>query len=325
MENDQLEIIEEAPEVIETPEPKEQTLRETIQEATKETKSRDDKGKFTTKEPKEIQVAVAEKVTKPEAQKPISAPSSWSPAAKEKWASLAPDLQAEITRREEETHKGFTKLDEERNLGKSMKEVINPYMPIIASEGGTPEKAVQSLLNTAYLLRTGSPERKTQLLREIAQTYNIDLGQLSQAPQQQNPQVQGLQQRLDQIERDRAQEINLRKQEDNAKIQAEINAFAADPKNVYYEKVKPLMGSLLGSGQAQTMQEAYDKACRLSDEVYPLLNQPKTEEANRAKEVAKKKAAAASVTGSPGISPNSIPQDRSLRDEIRANLREATS
>lgn len=323
MENDQLEVIETPQEVIETPEvikppEKEETLRETIKTAAKEARDRDETGKFKQKAEK-----TDEKIVKTIEPKK-AAPQGWTPTAKEKWDTLPPDIQAEVIRREEDNHKAITRLDDERSLGKSMREIIIPYSPMLDAEGLTPQAVVKDLLTSVYVLKTGTPEQKINLLRNVARQYGVDLNQAIQPQQQMNPQLQGIQNELENLKRERQQEVELKKQEENARVQTEINAFAADPKNVHFAQVKADMASLLGSGRAKDMQEAYDMACWSRSDIRPSLLQKQTEDGKRTKEIAAKKAAAASVTGSPGISPNSTPE-RSLRDEIRANLREAAS
>lgn len=280
---------------------------------------RDEKGRFKAKEEAAEQLAVQQ----------YKVPNSWSAPVKEKFSILPPEVQAEIARREEEVEKGFTRLDEERNFGKALKEVITPYMPIITAEGGTPAAAVRDLLNTAYQLRTGTPQQKAALVQQIAQQYGVDLGTLRPGEQTYvDPHVMTLQQKIDALERERATEKQLQVQQEQSKVLNEIQAFAADPKNVHFEQVRAHMASLLNSGAAKDLQEAYEQAIWANPEVRSkLMSQQQVEtEVKRKQELEAKKKAASSVTGSPGvIVPNSGNPNRNLREEITANLRAVTS
>lgn len=315
---------------MEEEEQQEKTLREQIVGAIEEVNKpeeidsgRDETGKFKAKEETETPEVKAEEKPK------YTAPSSWSATAKEKWNALDPDVQAEVFRREEETHKGFTKLDEERNFGKSIKEAITPYMPIIQSEGGEPVKAVKDLLNTAYMLRTAPPARKAALVQEIIKTYGVDMNLLQESNA--DPAYAQLQQQIADLQRTTNPEAirtRLREEMEEETVVKEVKAFASDPANVHYEKVKAVMSSLLHSGVSKNMKEAYEAACRADPEVFSTLEAKKQadEQAKKNADIAAKKKAASSLTGSPGVTvPNTGAPDRSLRDELLANLRAATS
>jgi hypothetical protein len=284
-----------------------------------ETKSRDESGKFAKKETAE------EPTEEPTKEPTLSAPQSWSGPMKERWKELAPDFQAEILRRENDTHKMVTSHDGELRLGREMKDVISPYMPIIQAEGGNPAQAVQGLLNTAYLLRTGTPERKVQLLQEIARTYDIPMGGVQQ--QSPNDYVQRLESKIQQLE----QQVNpetvkslLQGEMENVRIQSEINAFAANTANKHFESVKAAMAPLLASGQAKDLQEAYDMACWASPSIRStMLNSYKENDAaKRKEEMAAKKNASVSITGSPSLNSGNAkpPPERSIREELQANM-----
>lgn len=260
----------------------------------------------------------------------IKPPDSWTPAAKAKFAALDPEIQAEVIRREKEVHQGFTKFDEHRNIGKSFTEAVAPYLPMIRAEGGEPLQAVQMLLQTAHNLRTAGPEQKQQMLINLAQQYQIDMqGVFNRLTgQQQNqipPQVQHLQQQVADLQRQIQQSTQTRATTEQAQYQTEIESFASDPQNIYFENVRPAMAALIRDGVAKDLKEAYDMACWARPDIRPLLLQQteqQKQEAAKAK-AQQARAAAVSVSGAPtGSAGNVPPQDRSLADEIRANMRE---
>lgn len=272
--------------------------------------------------------------TTPTEQK-SKAPQSWSAADRAHWDKIPAEVQAVIARREEEAHRGITSMGQDAAFGRKVNEVVSPYLPMIRAEGGDPVGAVQSLLQTAYMLRAGNAEQKVGLFQQLAQQFGVDLQAVQAGAQQVDPQVASLRQELAQL-RGHLQQ-GEQQQHQQVQVQAEqiISAFAADPKNEFYEQVRPLMGHLINSGQADSMQDAYDKACWATPDVRStiLTRQTADAEAKRAAD-AKAKAdakrrAAGSISGSPGApvstTTTAANQNLSLRDELRANLRAATS
>lgn len=290
-------------------------------ESTKETKSRDQSGKFAKADAK---LSKETKTETPEEKIP-DAPRSWAVAEKAKWNEATPEVRQAILRREQEVEQGFTKLDEDRNFGKSLKEIISPYMPIIQAEGGTPQAAVQSLLNTAYILRTAPVAQKTALFHQLAQQYGVDLKTNTaavhpdQTVQQLQAQIATLQQEI------QKQPQVFAQQQENRVVKDQIDAFAADPKNVHYEKLKPVMASLLTSGQAKDLQDAYEKASWADPDIRSsiLVEQHKAAEEKRIAEIKAKadsaRKTAVSVRGSPSINPVANGKDsNSIREDLEA-------
>lgn len=343
------EIIIEKPEVTEVADKPEPTLRETIENASKEVKENAEKEPRkparVAKEQKEVkpvtekESAVAQETAKTE-QKPeiksVSPPNSWAAQAKAKWAELPPEIQAEVTRREVETHKEITRQDEERQMGKSIKEVVTPYMPMITADGSTPQIAIKSLLNTAYLLRTANPQVKGRMILDMARQFGADLSQESQQQPKIDPQLQAIQSELAQLKNERQSEVSLREQQDNATIQSAISVFSSDPNHPHYEQVKAHMASLLkggmttGANYSEHLKDAYEQAVWAQRDIRStLIDQQKADV--EAKLMADKKAkaeaarkAAVSVTGHPGATaPANITNNNlGLREQLQAAYRE---
>lgn len=257
------------------------------------------------------------------------APQALTAAMKAKWKELPADVRAEWSKRENDINQMVTRHDGDLNMGRKMKEVITPYMPIITAEGGTPEGAVKDLLNTAYVLRTGTPSQKAEIIRTVAQQYGVDLGQASQPQEEINPYIAQLQNEVAQLRQLANPEViknQLQEQLESASIEKEVEAFAANPSNIYFEQVKPIMASLLGAGQARDFQEAYDKACWSDPAIRSSLLAKQTAEldAKRKAEVKAKKQASVSINGSPDLtSPNARASELSIEDELRQAFAEA--
>lgn len=295
-------------------------------ENTKGDKPRDKSGKFQKEEKKEAAPQAEVKEQEPKKSK-YEAPQSWKAQLKERWATLPEEFQEEISRRELDMHQAMTRHDGDLKMGRELKEVIAPYMPIIQAEGGTPAKAVQELLNTAYVLRTASPQVKAQMVQQIIQSYGVDMGLLGQQQQQQDPITQAIMQRLDGIENKFTEQTSLQEQSKFDNMVAEIKAFAARPENEHFEAIRQELAPYLSAAEAKNpnrafqeiLQEAYTAAIWANSTTRAALMQKQEAEAEakRKEEVAKKKKAAASVTGSPGDNPPASPKSKkSLHDEL---------
>ena len=167
------------------------------------------------------------------------------------------------------------------------------------------------------MLRNSPPDQKRAYLANLAQSYGINLGEVD--PYQQvgpvDPNYYALQNELNSV---RGEISNFKQQQEQAENQSllgEINNFAG--KAEYFEEVRPDMIKLLQSGVAGTLEEAYEKAIRLNDDVFTQTQQrsqaeaaaQKSSSANRAAKAAK--AAAVSVKSStPGTKTTTKAQDR---------------
>ena len=262
------------------------------------------------------------------------APDSWSPAAKAQFAALPAEIQAEIARREADVHKGFTKQDEHRNLGKTFEQAVAPYLPMIRSEGSDPIKAVGALMQTAYTFRAGTPDQKEQALIGLMSQYQIDPNRIfqrltgAQTQQRTDPQLAQVQQQLAQLQAERLAQRTQVEQQEQAQISQTIESFASDPKNVYFANVRAEMAALLDKGSAKDLQEAYDMACWARPDIRPLLLQHQEQQrvADAQARAAKARRAGSTLTGSPtGNAGHGAVENLSLRDQLTAAFREVTS
>lgn len=297
---------------------------------------RGEDGKFIAKEtekPKEEPAQEAEPVK--EIPPP---PQSWGESVKANWATLPEDVRASILKREADAHKEFTAPDGALRLGREIKNIIAPYEAQIRAEGATPAQAVESLLNTAYILRSGTPEQKRALILNTAKQYGVDLGSLQQEEEYVDPTIAQLKAQVEELKRltdPNYIKSTLTKEMEDAKTQADIVAFASDPANVHYQSVRPMMKAMIESGaidfklptgleksQAQVLKEAYDMACMANPTIRSTLEAAKAaeQEAKRKQEVMAKKRAASSVTGSSAVPSNARATNpkSSVEDDLRA-------
>lgn len=268
----------------------------------------------------------------------VRAPKAWKADMHEKFSTLPPEVQKYISDREDEVYRGFTKLDEDRNFGKSLRETIQPYLPMIAAEKGTPLTAVQTLLNTAYVLRTASPAQKSQMIKQVCRDYGVDVRSLNAPAQAIDPNVSALQNRIAQLEgtltkqdTDRQQAEFWKNQQDQEEVNRLISDFRSDPANVHFETLRPYMQAMLEKNLATDLKDAYEKAMYAHPDIRSTVQQAHTADteqrriADKSAKAEQARRAGASVTGGPGVAvPNNVAPDRSLADELRANYRAFT-
>jgi len=278
----------------------------------KESKPRASNGKFVAKEEAEPDEAPA--VEEPVWKRP---PSSWKPDYHEVWQSADPRLQEYAYQREQEMRAGIEPLRSKAQFADQINEAIQPYMTTIQGLGIDAPRAIKALMEADHALRYSPPEQKRAYLANLASQYGINLGEVDPYSQvgPVDPNYYALQNELNSV---RGEIISFKQQQEQAENQSllgEINNFAT--KAEYFEEARPTMIQLLQSGVAGTLEEAYEKAIRLNDDLFQQTQQrsqaeaaaQKASSANRAAKAAK--AAAVSVKSStPGTKTTTKAQDR---------------
>lgn len=316
------------------PEAKPETVAKTDKpetEAERNERLRDDKGKFATEknavktEPKPDVPAEVEAPKPEDDGKPaLRPPPGWSPSAKVAFDKLPPEVQQAVANREEEVNKGFAKFQEYKP--------IDRFMEMAKHSGTTLDKALENYVGIENDLRRdfiGGISRICQnqgispvalanqiLARNGAAPSEVQPGEQPEARQQAPGVDPAIMQKIS------ALETYIQKQQESG-VQTEIQRFASDPKHTFFENVKADMGKLISSGQAEDLEDAYDKACWANKEIRALLikqQAPVVPTANAADAVQKAKAAAKATGGAPaaGFKPNAAPEGGSIRDTIRA-------
>lgn len=267
----------------------------------------------------------------------LAPPNGWSTEAKAKWHELSPEVMAAVQKREQDIAKFTSTRDEHASFGKEIYQTVQPYLATIRAEGGTPRGAIESLLNTAYVLRTGSAEQKRQLILQTAQQFGVDLGTPAAKPNGQpptnagSPEIAALQREVAELRGALTQRETAAHNQLQSEVQTEIEAFAADPKHPHYSEVKAHMAALLREGAAKNLQDAYDQAVWARPETRATLQaQQRAEEEQKRRTDAKAKADAAkrknvSITGGPGNTAGAAaPGGRSIREELLSAVAESS-
>lgn len=228
----------------------------------------------------------------------VGAPKTWSKEALADWATIPERAKQEILKREEDALRGITMYKQQAEIGQAYDKVVEPYKPLLAAEGVDPVQLFQSFSANHYLLTRGTPEQKVEIARNLIHGYGIDFGALIESiganpVQTVDPEIQSLRAEIAQLR----QESQSRQQQERTALvsqaETEIEAFAKDPANLYFEEVVDDIQRLFQSGQANTLQEAYEKAVWLNPATRAketerltaerLQQAQSTEEARRAK------------------------------------------
>jgi hypothetical protein len=164
----------------------------------------------------------------------------------------------------------------------------------------------------------------------VARSYGVDLRQFAtafqQAQQPQDPQLQAVSTRIEQMEGFLRQQTQAAQQAEMSRINSEIETFRADTAaHPYFDAVRPAMAQLMANNMAMTLQDAYDHACWAIPEVRSRIldDQKRTEQTGRAKverEAAERaRRAAVSVSSAPS-SGRAVRgrEGKSIRDDLEA-------
>lgn len=291
---------------------------------TKAERARDEAGRFAKKQEEAAAAAPVADPAAPVAAAPASrAPSSWKKEAAavfDKIESGQPVtaeemkvLRDEALRREGDFHKGIEGFKTHAEAGKTFERTIAPYMENIKAAGVAPDVAIGELLKIENTLRNGPPAVKAQALRQLAQSYQIDLGQ------EFDPNVAELQNRLYQMEEQQRQWQQQQQQASSQAVNTDIERFAGEPGHEHFEAVRVHMGALLDSGLAKDLQDAYDQAVYANPTTRASLLEQQRKEAEASARVQRASSAAVSVRGSsPASGATAKTSSGSTRDDVLA-------
>lgn len=228
------------------------------------------------------------------------APTSWNAKVREKWGELPEEVRAEVIRREESHANGIRKLQDEMAPVRQFTEQLGGVIQEAASLGQAPIQYIHNLAQAERSLRVGAPEQKFETLLNLADQYGIPLRQaingaagkelLPSQPQQ----AQLPQEFQRQFEEMRQQLANNQAQT----VQQQVASFSQGKE--FFEDVREQMAALFDSGQANDLQEAYDKAVWLHPEVRQVLIDREKAQNNSAGLKQRQTAAAAAALKSGG-------------------------
>lgn len=236
----------------------------------------------------------------------------------EKWQALPLEIRDTFHEYESNIGRLAHRYGKDAKAWNDSQAVFAPYADMVRQEGGDFNGALSNLLETARILRQGSPEQKIVLLRQTAQMFGVPLEQLTGNVAVNEDAVH----RLNQLERENL--TNRAAQTHNAQQQvtSELETFTSDPANVYLQEpgYMETMAALIKGGKAEGLQDAYQKAAWLHERPRQLeiarQNQQRLEQSRSAAERARR--AASSTNGSSTGNVRVDPSKLTLRDTLAA-------
>ncbi len=272
-------------------------------------------GKFA---PKVEAAPAGEAPAAPEEPKWKKPPQSWKKELADHWGKMEPASVEKILQtvheREEQMRAGIEPARQKAVQYDKIAQVVQPYEQTIRGLGIDVPTAIKGLMQADHILRSSPPDQKRAYLLQLAQSYGVQLGDVSNQPPV-NQDVFTLKNEIMQIRGAIDADKRAKEEAEQANLLSEIQKFAT--KAEHFEDAKPTMIQLLQSGVATDLQDAYDKAIRLNDDLFQSHQaalQAKAEQEKKAsKDQAAKVARSAAVSvrsSAPGTHTASKAQDR---------------
>lgn len=314
--------------------------------ATPSERARDGSGRFTSKPPEKAASSTPEPPAGKDAAQALAggvptvappaappepkwkAPQSWKPAIREKWASIPPEVQEEIARREGEVPKALEQAAQARRFQEQVTEAVRPFEGLARAAGF--QHPMQFALQGAQVLATmqqGTPAQRVALVASAIRDYGIDVQALAAALD--NPQAAPTQQAPQQAD-PRAlirEELQRYAQENNDRRAAsEVEKFTASAEFANDLTIRRRMAALITAeaeaGIELSLDDAYNQVLMSHPEYRGIMEQRKAAEAAKANqaEAQRARAAAVGVRSSPAAVPAAQP--KGLRAVLEAKYDE---
>ncbi|MGO7733001.1 hypothetical protein ACC713_18450 [Rhizobium johnstonii] len=248
-------------------------------------------------------------------------PPGWSAEAKAQFATLPGEVQAAITKREQEVDNGFRVLQDYKGL--------EEFTPLIRQAGMTHADVMRRAIDWEKALI----HDPVNTVVHVARMAGVNLhalvnGQmdhvLQRSSQQAGSQQGGPQPRHVNVEA--TVEHVLRKRD----TETQVDAFLSDPANAHADDVLDDMIALINAGRASSLQDAYDAACWMRPDIRrQLISQTaqapvREQQAQRAAAADQARRASRSISGSSAPGPTrdaARGQPTSIRDSLRDAMR----
>ncbi|MBB4250858.1 hypothetical protein [Rhizobium sp. BK008] len=258
-------------------------------------------------------------------QQPVAThrvPPGWSADAKAHFGALPAEVQAAISKREQEVDNGFRVLQDYKGL--------EEFTPIVKQAGMThadvmrkaidwENALIRDPINTViHVAKVAGVNLRALVAGQQDQILERQPQQVQQQPQ---PQAVNVEATVEQI---------LRKRD----TETQVNAFVSDPANKHAEAVLDDMVALISTGRASSLQDAYDAACWMRPDIRQQLisqvapaNTVQDQTSQRAAAADQARRASRSISGSSAPGPTQgagAGQPTSIRDSLRSALHAAS-
>ena len=304
---------------------------------------RDEQGKFAQKDTKQATPEAQKPPVKSEQQQPEGiraapkvnqpptrewstekAPQAWKPEAREYWKELPEPVRREVIRHAQVANDAISQNVEARRFADAVQKTIAPFEHFIKAEGSNPVQAIDNLMSTAALLRTGNADQIASVVAQITNQFGIgrfgkdfierlDNALAGGVPRPENPEVAAMRQQFEQqiaplrqMQQQMAMQQQIAVQQQEMAAMSEVDQFAANAE--FLSDVRMEMADIIDMGAQRgvnyTLQQAYEIACRAHPEIAKVLQQrEQAQVAQRMNQNTQRaKQAAVSVGGAPALS-----------------------
>jgi hypothetical protein len=188
------------------------------------------------------------------------APKAWPKEMHDKWGTLSPEVQDYLEVREKQMLDGLEQYKEHYGFGKSMRDVVMPYKPILDALGLDEQKAIGYLLNAHYRLTQGTPEQRAAAYQHLGESLGLVQRSQSQADQA----LQPLLEKVSRIESQLIERENAAFAEARSRISRQVEDFAnekdaeGNAKHPYFDDVADDIVAFIDKGME--LKDAYERA-----------------------------------------------------------------
>lgn len=262
---------------------------------------------------------------------PLEAPQVWGKQYKDIFQKVAqtPEQRAYAEawlNQWKETQGYITKRDQEfadyRKSADPLRELIKPYEGYWQQQGMSPVQGMGQLIGYAEALA----KDPRGMIPQLARMYGVDLTELVSEQPYVDPQVAELQAQVRALQGQGQQWQQQQQQQQYSRLAEEVQSFETatdengNPKHPHFARVFDRMVGLAKGGLAQSIQDAYDMAVSLDKELQSELSAQKAQAEAVARAAEAKKALDASRTVKSKAPTAGDPPEKSLRDDIAAQL-----
>ncbi|MDC7745022.1 hypothetical protein [Rhizobium binxianense] len=248
-------------------------------------------------------------------------PPGWSAEAKAHFGALPAEVQAAISKREQEVDNGFRVLQDYKGL--------EEFTPIVRQAGITHADVMRKAIDWERSLQ----QDPINTVIHVAKLAGVNLQALVAGQQdqilQRRPQQAQPQPTPQPVNVEATVEQVLRKRD----TQTQVEAFLSDPANLHAEAVLEDMVALINTGRASSLKDAYDAACWMRPDIRQQLisqaapaNQVQDQTSQRAAAADQARRASRSISGSSAPGPSQgagAGQPTSIRESLRTALHAA--
>ena len=218
----------------------------------------------------------------------IRLPKGWRQEALDKFATLDPEIQAEVLQREDDFFKGIEQYKQAAQYAKVVQDMLKPMEPSFQARGLNPLNHLQSVIEAdRQIVSAQTPEQKVELFRQLAHYYGVQIDDsLFHA---EDSTVSSLRNELNGLKTAWQSQAELVQKQELEKINNEIQTFINDPANKHFNALQHDIAWLLETGACKTLKQAYDTALWSNPIVRQQVLDEQAKEKSAAEEAEKKK------------------------------------